>query len=402
MPLDDASIAGHVAADRPRPERRRRVPAAGGLSVPDQPLVRRAVRLPHEVGARRADARPRERDHRRRPADQQEAGPERGAAAGGPRRGGGGPVHLRRRGAGRLAREPGRRGLRERQAAARRSARSSTSSCTAAATAVEPRDPTTSGHSERVADADRRRSPSSVDGSPRGPSPDLHFTREQVAGAALRGAAPRLRQGGGAGEVPAQGEEALRHAADRRSASGSPTSSRPSRPTYLRARLEALAAGRGATRGPSSPRSRPSIEAHADGDRADAPERARRQRADRRGGATRFSALMNLPARDRSSATRPSRYREESRFPVEDWAEAPYLSADELEALSIRKGSLSDEERGEIESHVTHTYEFLRQDPVDGRAAPHPGDRLGAPREARRLRLPAADSPPPTSRRSRG
>jgi HD-GYP domain-containing protein (c-di-GMP phosphodiesterase class II) len=31
--------------------------------------------------------------------------------------------------------------------------------------------------------------------------------------------------------------------------------------------------------------------------------------------------------------------------------------------LSIRKGSLTDEERREIESHVTHTYRFLSQIP---------------------------------------
>jgi len=41
----------------------------------------------------------------------------------------------------------------------------------------------------------------------------------------------------------------------------------------------------------------------------------------------------------------------------------PYLTAEELERLSIRRGSLSREEREEIESHVTHTYNFLRQIP---------------------------------------
>lgn len=37
----------------------------------------------------------------------------------------------------------------------------------------------------------------------------------------------------------------------------------------------------------------------------------------------------------------------------------PLLSAPELEQLSIRKGSLSDSERREIESHVAHTFRFL-------------------------------------------
>ena len=34
-----------------------------------------------------------------------------------------------------------------------------------------------------------------------------------------------------------------------------------------------------------------------------------------------------------------------------------------MQVLSIRKGSLSEEERVEIESHVTHTFEFLKKIP---------------------------------------
>ena len=41
----------------------------------------------------------------------------------------------------------------------------------------------------------------------------------------------------------------------------------------------------------------------------------------------------------------------------------PYLSADEATALQIMRGSLTKEERYEIESHVVHTYNFLRQIP---------------------------------------
>ncbi len=92
---------------RPPAERPRRLPAVAGLALPHQPLVRRDVGLPHEVDAGGADARPRERRDRRRPADQQEAGPLGGATAGGARRGGGDPVHLDRREAGR-ARLPAR------------------------------------------------------------------------------------------------------------------------------------------------------------------------------------------------------------------------------------------------------------------------------------------------------
>lgn len=40
--------------------------------------------------------------------------------------------------------------------------------------------------------------------------------------------------------------------------------------------------------------------------------------------------------------------------------EISYLSPDEFTVLSIKKGSLNTEERLEIESHVTHTFKFLR------------------------------------------
>ncbi len=46
-----------------------------------------------------------------------------------------------------------------------------------------------------------------------------------------------------------------------------------------------------------------------------------------------------------------------------DGAEHPWLSDDEVRFLTIRKGSLDEAERLEIESHVTHTYRFLLQIP---------------------------------------
>jgi HD-GYP domain-containing protein (c-di-GMP phosphodiesterase class II) len=41
----------------------------------------------------------------------------------------------------------------------------------------------------------------------------------------------------------------------------------------------------------------------------------------------------------------------------------PLLTDDEVRLLSIRQGSLDDLERIEIESHVVHTYNFLKQIP---------------------------------------
>jgi response regulator RpfG family c-di-GMP phosphodiesterase len=43
--------------------------------------------------------------------------------------------------------------------------------------------------------------------------------------------------------------------------------------------------------------------------------------------------------------------------------DAPLLTQDEVRFLTIRKGSLDEEERHEIESHVTHTFKFLQEIP---------------------------------------
>jgi HD-GYP domain-containing protein (c-di-GMP phosphodiesterase class II) len=51
------------------------------------------------------------------------------------------------------------------------------------------------------------------------------------------------------------------------------------------------------------------------------------------------------------------------RFAMPGGAARPLVTEDELRLLSIEKGSLSLEERREIESHVTHTYRFLSQIP---------------------------------------
>ncbi|PYP99088.1 MAG: hypothetical protein DMF82_25885 [Acidobacteria bacterium] len=61
-----------------------------------------------------------------------------------------------------------------------------------------------------------------------------------------------------------------------------------------------------------------------------------------------FRALMDLPNRTYTDG---------------EGNRQPFLSTDEVAALSIRKGSLSEKERREIESHVTHTFKFLSQIP---------------------------------------
>jgi hypothetical protein len=46
-----------------------------------------------------------------------------------------------------------------------------------------------------------------------------------------------------------------------------------------------------------------------------------------------------------------------------DGSERPVLTSEEVQMLSIRKGSLDEEERLQIESHVLHTVSFLQQIP---------------------------------------
>jgi HD-GYP domain-containing protein (c-di-GMP phosphodiesterase class II) len=64
-----------------------------------------------------------------------------------------------------------------------------------------------------------------------------------------------------------------------------------------------------------------------------------------------FRALMDLPGRTFSDA---------------EGHPQPFLTPNEVAALSIRRGSLSDKERREIESHVTHTFRFLSEIPWTG------------------------------------
>lgn len=75
----------------------------------------------------------------------------------------------------------------------------------------------------------------------------------------------------------------------------------------------------------------------------------------------------------------------------------PYITANELDALSIRRGSLSEQERVEIESHVTHTYRFLSQIPWTGEFARVPEiafahheklDGTGYPRKLQAAEIP--------------
>jgi len=64
-----------------------------------------------------------------------------------------------------------------------------------------------------------------------------------------------------------------------------------------------------------------------------------------------FQALMDLPNRT---------------FTDVEGNRQPFLTPNEVSALSIRRGSLSEKERKEIESHVSHTFRFLSEIPWTG------------------------------------
>jgi len=72
-----------------------------------------------------------------------------------------------------------------------------------------------------------------------------------------------------------------------------------------------------------------------------------------------FAAFAHLPTRDLGE-------KHEEDFPVEAWAEPPFLSGAEVEALSIPRGSLTEHEKERINEHVQKTYEFLVKIPWTG------------------------------------
>jgi HD-GYP domain-containing protein (c-di-GMP phosphodiesterase class II) len=225
-----------------------------------------------------------------------------------------------------------------------------------AVAAVELRDPTTAGHSERVAVltvelAER------VDAAADGPLAPVRFTRDQVE--ELRYAA-LLHD---FGKVAVQ-EKYLRKGkklyatqmiAIRQRFAYILKSIESDR---LRARLEAVDSGRaGADR-------LAAIDAEHEQRRAEAERVLKTVLTANEPTVVEeesFRAVMNLARRDAFA-----NHEAEDQFPVEAWADGPFLTADEVETLSIRKGSLSPEERRRIESHVSHTYEFLRTLPWTG------------------------------------
>jgi HD-GYP domain-containing protein (c-di-GMP phosphodiesterase class II) len=247
----------------------------------------------------------------------------------------------------------------------------------ASVTAVESRDPTTSGHSKRVAiltvgTAEK------VDSLDTGPFKDVRFTRDQLQEIRYASLLHDFGKVGVREKVLIKGKKLYigemmvlrqRFAYIKRTLEAE----------HLRAKLDQVLAGR----------SSPELLAEMD--------RAHEERQREIDGVMRmvtqaneptileeesFRALMDLPGRT---------------FADMDGNPQPFLTPNEVQALSIRKGSLSEKERREIESHVTHTFRFLSEIPWTGeyRRVPEIAyahheklDGTGYPR-----RLPATEIP---------
>ncbi|HYL86921.1 MAG TPA: HD domain-containing phosphohydrolase [Candidatus Angelobacter sp.] len=215
----------------------------------------------------------------------------------------------------------------------------------AAVKAIEQRDPTTSGHSQRVcamtvalADA--------IDREPRGPYGDLRFSREQMK--ELRFAA-LLHDFGKVGvreEILVKAKKLY-----------------PPQLIRVMDRFDYI---------------RRDIEARTAEQKVDALQKLSRKEA-----AARLKLLDEESHRLLGELERyanfVSRINEPTLLPTGDFealheiaqrtyrdprgTERPYLSSEEVRLLSIPRGSLDAEERRQIESHVTHSFNFLAQIP---------------------------------------
>jgi HD-GYP domain-containing protein (c-di-GMP phosphodiesterase class II) len=216
----------------------------------------------------------------------------------------------------------------------------------ASVTAIESRDPTTSGHSSRVAVltvgiAEK------VDSVDTGLFKDVRFTRDQIQEIRYASLLHDFGKVGVREKVLIKGKKLFvgelllirqRIAYVKRTLEAE----------YLRSKLDQVMGGHAS----------PELLAQMDRDyeaRRDEIDNVQRMIVQANEPtvleAESFRALMDLPNRT---------------FNDIEGNRQPFLTPNELSALQIQKGSLSDKERREIESHVTHTFQFLSLIPWTG------------------------------------
>jgi HD-GYP domain-containing protein (c-di-GMP phosphodiesterase class II) len=247
----------------------------------------------------------------------------------------------------------------------------------ASVTAIESRDPTTSGHSDRVAiltvgTAER------VDAVDSGPFRDVRFTKDQLQEIRYASLLHDFGKVGVREKVLIKGKKLYigemmvlrqRFAYIKRTLEAE----------HLRSKLDQVLAGR----------SSPELLAQMD--------RAYEERQREIDGLLNMIAQANEPTILEEESVRALMDLPNRTFADMEGTRHPFLTPNEVQALSIRRGSLSEKERREIESHVTHTFRFLseirwtneyRRVPEIAYAHHEKLDGTGYPRK-----LPAAEIP---------
>jgi HD-GYP domain-containing protein (c-di-GMP phosphodiesterase class II) len=216
----------------------------------------------------------------------------------------------------------------------------------ASVTAIESRDPTTSGHSGRVAVLTVGIA-ETMDALSAGPFRDVAFTRDQLQEIHYASLLHDFGKVGVREKVLIKGKKLYvgetlvvrqRFAYIKRTLEAQ----------YLRAKLDQVLAGR------ATPELLAQMDREHEAQQAEADELLAMVLQSNEPTVLEedvVRALMDLPNRT---------------FTDMEGNRHPYLTPNELGALSVRKGSLTDKERREIESHVTHTFKFLSQIPWTG------------------------------------
>jgi len=215
----------------------------------------------------------------------------------------------------------------------------------AAVTAIEQRDPTTSGHSLRVASYTQGLAVA-VDAETSGPYAETHFDREQMKEIRYAALLHDFGKVGVREEVLIKAKklypmqmELVRQ-----------------RFNYIRKELEATNVRR-------------KLQVYLERDRGDALQEIARLSEDFEQRQKMLSDYMELiiesnePTLLEHMHSRKLQDVAKQLFLDPQGVENPYLKPDEVGLLSIPKGSLNAAERLEIESHVVHTYNFLSQIP---------------------------------------
>jgi HD-GYP domain-containing protein (c-di-GMP phosphodiesterase class II) len=215
----------------------------------------------------------------------------------------------------------------------------------AAVTAIEQRDPTTSGHSLRVAGYTQTLA-ETVDSASSGPYAAAHFDREQMKEIRYAALLHDFGKVGVREEVLVKAKKLYPLQLD----------NVRQRFDYIRKEVEASNVRR-------------KLQVYLERDRGDALAEIARLSEDFDQRLKKIEEYIELIL-DANEPTlleqeQSQRLREIARqfFPDPQGIERPYLTPDEMRLLSIPKGSLDASERQQIESHVIHTFNFLTQIP---------------------------------------